>query len=211
LSGGRIEGKMDPMAPADPARKKLTADDLLAIPEAERFHEILDGKLVRKATPSYEHGNAQSGVAGALKGPFQRPHGSGGPGGWWIATEVEVELANDQTVRPDVVGWRRERVPSRPSGSPVRERPDWICEVISPSNADEDTVRKFRIYQHAAIPHYWIIDPMAGTLTVHRWSSEGYLVALVARRGERVCAEPFDVLELSIGSLLGDDPSSNQT
>jgi Uma2 family endonuclease len=178
----------------------------MALPEAERFHEILDGELVRKATPSYEHGDAQSGVAGALKGPFHRRLGGGGPGGWWIATEVEIELGPHQLVRPDVAGWRRERVPTRPSGSPIRERPDWICEVLSPSNADEDTVNKLRIHRQAGVGHRWIIDPIAGTLTVHRWSADGYLVALVARRGERLRAEPFGELELAMGALLGDDP-----
>lgn len=202
MPGARISG----VAPPDPARRKLGIDDLLAIPEAERFHEILDGELVHKAVPSYEHGDAQSGVVSALKGPFQRPPGRGGPGGWWIVTEVEIELAADQAVRPDVAGWRRERVPTRPSGSPIRVRPDWICEILSRSNADEDTVRKFRIYQHAGVPHYWIIDPISGTLTVNRWSSEAYLVALVARRGEMFRAEPFADVELSMGDLLGDDP-----
>ncbi len=194
------------MSPADPAHRKLSLEDLLAIPEAERFHEILDGELVRKATPSFEHGDAQSGVVSSLKGPFQRPPGRGGPGGWWIATEVEIVLAADQLVRPDIAAWRRDRVPERPSGFPVRVRPDWVCEILSPSNANEDTVRKLRIYQRAAVPHYWIVDPVAGTLTVHRWSPEGYVVALVAERGETVRAEPFAELELSLDALLGDDP-----
>jgi Uma2 family endonuclease len=189
---------------ADPARRKLGTEDLLAIPEAERFHEVLDGELVRKAAPSFEHGDAQSGIAGALKSPFHRPPGRGGPGGWWIATEVEVELGTHRIVRPDVSGWRR--VATRPSGSPIRQRPDWVCEVLSPSNADEDTVKKFRIYREAGVAHYWIVDPVAGTLTVHRWSAEGYLVALVAARGESVRAEPFAELELSMAALLGDDP-----
>lgn len=35
------------------------AQDLLAIPEEERFHEIIDGELVRKAMPSAKHGSAQ--------------------------------------------------------------------------------------------------------------------------------------------------------
>lgn len=36
------------------AAKKTAATtaDLLAIPEGERFHEIIDGELVRKAMPS---------------------------------------------------------------------------------------------------------------------------------------------------------------
>jgi Uma2 family endonuclease len=160
---------------------------------------------VRKATPSFEHGDAQSGIAGALKRPFHRPPGRGGPGGWWIATEVEVELGANQIVRPDIAGWRRDRLPSRPSGSPIRQRPDWICEVLSPSNADEDTVKKLRIYRDAGVLQDWIVDPIAGTLTVHRWSADGYLVVAVARRGEIFRAEPFAELELSMATLLGDD------
>lgn len=192
--------------PADPAQKKLGADDLLAIPEAERFHEVVDGELVRKAVPSFEHGNAQSGIVGSLKSPFHRPPGHGGPGDWWIATEVEIQLAADQIVRPDVAGLRRERVPARPSGSPIHERPDWICEVLSPSNADENTVKKLRVYQRTGVAHYWVVDPVAGTLSVYRWSDQGYVVVLVARRGERLRAEPFAEIELSLGALLGDDP-----
>ena len=45
---------------------------------------------------------------------------------------------------------------------------------------------KLQVYQHAGVPHYWLVDPDAETLTVHRWTREGYLVVLVARRGERV-------------------------
>lgn len=93
-----------------------------------------------------------------------------------------------------------------PGGSPIRERPDWICEVLSPSSADEDTVKKLRIYQQTRVTHYWIVDPIAGTLTVHRWSKDGYVVVLVARRGEIFRAEPFAELELSLSALLGDDP-----
>ncbi len=194
------------VSPADPAQRKLSLEDLLAIPEAERFHELLDGELVRKATPSFEHGGAQSGVVGSLMPPFNRPPGRGGPGGWWFATEVEIVLAADQLVRPDIAGWRRDRVLERPSGFPVRVRPDWVCEILSPSNASQDTVRKLRIYQHAAVPHYWVMDPIAGTLTVHRWSLDGYVVALAAERGETLRAEPFAEVELTVDTLLGDDP-----
>ncbi|WP_437624489.1 Uma2 family endonuclease [Sorangium sp. So ce1151] len=182
-----------------------TAADLLAIPEEQRFHEIIDGELVQKAVPSFEHGDAQSAIVAHVKLPFQRRPGGRWPGGWWFATEVEVELAPDQVYRPDVVGWRRERSPERPSGSPVRLRPDWVCEVLSPSNARHDTVKKMRAYQRCQLPHYWIVDPREETLTVYRWTPEGYLVPLRAERGERVRAEPFGAVELQVGVLFGDE------
>jgi Uma2 family endonuclease len=188
------------------ARRRATLDEFWAIAEAERFHEFIAGELIEKAAPSGEHGDAQAGVVGALRLPFQRPPGSGGPGGWWIATEVEVRLETGDIVRPDVLGWLRERCPQRPVGIPVKLRPDWICEIVSATRATDDTVKKLRLYHRVAIPHYWLVDPRDATLTVMRWSSDGYVNVLRAERGEVARAEPFAAVELSIGTLFGDDP-----
>lgn len=188
------------------ARGRATPEDFWAIPEGERFHELVGGEIIEKATPSGEHGDAQAGIIGAIRSPFQRGSGRGGPGGWWSQTEVEVLLDTQDIVRPDVVGWRRERSPERPTGTVISLRPDWICEVVSPSNASTDTVKKLRLYHHVAVPHYWIVDPAAATLTVLRWSADGYVTVLTAERGETVRPEPFEAIELVVGTLFGDDP-----
>jgi Uma2 family endonuclease len=152
-------------------RRPASLEDFWAIPEAERFHELIGGEIVPKATPSGEHGVAQAGIVGAVHSPFQRAPGGGGrPGGWWIA--IEVLLDPGDVVRPDVLGWRRDRCPERPTGNPVRLRPDWLCEVISPSNANHDTIKKLRLYQRVGVPNYWLVDSRDATLTValeRRW------------------------------------------
>jgi Uma2 family endonuclease len=56
------------------------------------------------------------------------------------------------------------------------------------------------------VPHYWILDPIERTLTVHRHGEGGYVIALRAEASERVRAEPFEAVELHAGLLLGDDP-----
>ena len=179
--------------------------DLLAIPEERRFHELLTGDLVEKATPSGEHGGAQGSVLLAVGPKYQRRRGGpGGPGGWWFATEVEVAFDAD-ILRPDVLGWRRETSPERPAGFPVRVQPDWVCEIISPANAKHDTVKKLRRHHQAAVPHYWIVDPRDETLTVLRWAEAGYVTVLRAERGETVRPEPFDEISLPVGVLFGDD------
>ena len=68
------------------AAHRSSIEDLLAIPEDERFHELLDGQLVRKASPSFEHGDAQSAVCYMLFGFGRASEGS--RSGWWLATEV---------------------------------------------------------------------------------------------------------------------------
>lgn len=121
-------------------------------------------------------------------------------------TEVEVLLPTGEVVRPDVVGWRRATCPERPTGTQVTIRPDWVCEVVSDSNANQDTVKKLRLYHREVIPHYWLVEPRDQTLTVMRWSEAGYITVLRAERGEAVRAEPFDAIELHVGTLFGDDP-----
>jgi Uma2 family endonuclease len=64
-----------------------------------------------------------------------------------------------------------------------------------------------RLYHRAAIPHYWIVDPRDATMTVMRWSEDGYITLLRAERGETVRAEPFDAIEFAVGVLFGDDPA----
>lgn len=183
-----------------------TVADLFALPEPSRFHEIIAGDLVHKATPTGEHGATQVALGATLFGSFSRPPGGPLPGGWWFESEVEIEFEAHEVYRPDVVGWRRERSPERPGGTPIRLRPDWVCEILSASNPKDDQITKFETYRRSGVPHYWIADPLLLTLRVFRWTPEGYLVALTAQVGERVRAEPFEAIEIEVGVLFGRDP-----
>ena len=82
--------------------------------------------------------------------------------------------------------------------------PGWICEVLSTSTAHVDMGAKRLGYHRAGVEHYWLADPQNGTLTVLRWTADGYLIALVAGRGDKVRAPPFDAVEIDVGWLFGD-------
>jgi Uma2 family endonuclease len=167
--------------------------------------QVIDSEVIEMATPSAEHGNAQAGIVTCLRGLFHRRPGPDLPGGWWIMTEVEIEFEPDQLFIPDVVGWRRSNMASAPSGRPMTTRPDWVCEVLSPSTARDDLVKKLRVFQRSGVKYYWTVDLTNETLTVLRWTPEGYLLSLTAARGDRVRAEPFDAVEIPVAVLFGDD------
>ncbi len=190
---------MPPPSTGQPA----TLADLLAIPEERRRHEIIDGVLVEKEAASGRRGAAQVRIARRL-GPYDRRPGGTSPGGWWFATEVEIILADTQVFRPDVAGWRRERMAALPTEVPITLRPDWICEILS-TNRRNDLVKKKRAYHQHRVGHYWLIDPIDETLAVHRWHPDGYVEVLMADRDDRVHAEPFDAIEIWVAVLFGDD------
>ncbi len=192
------------MARPQPLRE-ATIEDFYAIPEGERRHELIDGELIEKEATSGEHGTTQHNTQ-VLLGPFSgsgKLRGMNGPGGWWFGTEVEVLLSPRFLARPDVTGWRKDRSPKPPSGTPIALRPDWTCEILS-SNRANDTVRKRRAYHLAGIPHYWILDPEARTLEVNRWTPDGYTTVLAAEAHETVRPEPFDELEFKVSEFFSD-------
>jgi len=198
-SGAILSGMSAPAKPQQPTM----LEELLAQPEESRF-EIVAGELVPKDAASARHGHAQGRTIEGLRA-FNRRPGGDQPGGWWFVTEALVMFAPGEVYRPDVAGWRRERLPELPDQVPIEVRPDWVCEIVSPTSARRDRVRKMRVYHAAGVPHYWLVDPQDETLMVYRWTPEGYLYALGATREDRVRAEPFDAIELQVGALFGDD------
>jgi Uma2 family endonuclease len=198
------------MTAAARKQRPATAEELAWLPD-DVAAEIIDGELVEKASASFEHGAAQCGLGGQLFGPYNRRAGGRQPGGWWIATAVDVLYDERHVYRHDVVGWRRGSTLERPSGRVIRIRPDWVAEVLSPSNAGNDLVKKLRTMSKHGVPHYWIVDPEHRTLTVMRWTPDGYLAALTAEEQDVVRAEPFDAIDFHVGVLFGredDEPAT---
>ncbi len=83
--------------------------------------------------------------------------------------------------------------------------PDWVCEILSASNAATDQVDKFRVYASSGVPFYWIGDPDRRILTAYRLDGATYSVAVQAKAGETVRAPPFEAVPLRVGFLFGED------
>lgn len=187
-------------------RKVMTVEEFLK--QDERV-ELIRGSVVEKAAPSGEHSSAQVGIGLTVGQKFSRKPGGRWPGGWWFFVELDV-LFGKEIMRPDVCGYRRDRVKEKPTGRPIATRPDWICEILSPSNAKTDRVEKLQTYFAAGVPHYWLVDPLEGSLEIYRRTDLAYALVQSAHRGQRLRPEPFDALEFSVDELLGDDPEDDE-
>jgi Uma2 family endonuclease len=179
-------------------RRPATLEDLEALPEGTKG-ELIDGVLYTQARPRPTHRDAIGSLFGDLDGPFRR--GRGGPGGWRILLEPGLSADGAPEYSPDVAGWRRERLPELPAGR-IAVVPDWICEVLSPSNRRYDLVTKRRFYARIGVAFLWYVDLEAGALMASRLVDKQWLELGVWGTGEKIRVEPFKELELDIGAWL---------
>lgn len=183
---------------SEPAKKTATYEDLYALPE-NMIGEIINGELIVTPRPSLDHAHAASSMGGELVPPFGMGRG-GGPGGWVILYEPEIYL-DDHILVPDLGGWRKERLAGSPKSEWMAIRPDWVCEILSPSTALRDRTMKKCIYETHGVGHLWLVDPVHRTLEIFRLESSCWVPAGVFGGDEKERLEPFQEIEIDLGGL----------
>lgn len=85
------------------------------------------------------------------------------------ANEEDGEV--DTVVQPDViVVCQKDKLDKRG----VRGAPDFVVEVLSPSTASHDHLRKRRVYERAGVLEYWLVHPTDKIVTIYRLDSGSY-------------------------------------
>ena len=54
--------------------------------------------------------------------------------------------------------------------------PDWIIEIVSPSNPSHDYIEKLNLYKHAGVREYWIVNPLTEKVIVYYLEESGFAI-----------------------------------
>ena len=181
------------------ADRRATYADIEALPD-HVVGEIIDGELFVSPRPAGPHTLAASYLGAALIGAFGRPRG---PGGWWIFFEPELHLGDDVLV-PDLAGWCYESLPDAYVGVGCEVAPQWVCEVLSPSTASRDRVRKLAAYGRLGVRHVWLVDPRAFTVEVFRYDTDRwtFVAGYDADETPVLQAEPFEAVGIPLEQIF---------
>lgn len=110
------------------------------------------------------------------------------------ANEVDTVVQPDITVVCD---------PSKLDKSGCLGAPDLVVEILSPGNARKEVKDKFELYQHAGIPHYWIIHPEEHTLLMYTLDNQGnYQASRLFTRGDEITHPLFPNLIISLDQVF---------
>ncbi|MBN2193605.1 MAG: Uma2 family endonuclease [Polyangiaceae bacterium] len=180
------------------ASNSTDLDDRLVGSDVDSGTELLGGEVVERAPLSVSHGAAVFGLMAFLE-PFRR-QGQG----WLFAARPELAFGPSDRCRPLLAGWIRHRIAEVSAEAALRIAPDYVVDLEStPRTPDEE--RRLRIYGREGVGHLWLVEPDLRRLIVLRHTTTGYLEVARAAGSERVFAEPFDAVELSVAGLFGDD------
>ncbi len=82
--------------------------------------------------------------------------------------------------------------------------PDWVCEILSPSTASLDRVKKLAVYAREQVAYVWLIDPLARTMEVLHFEAGRWTILATHSGDDVVRAEPFTDIALELSALWGD-------
>ncbi|GHU67290.1 hypothetical protein FACS1894184_06860 [Clostridia bacterium] len=164
------------------------------MPEDERC-ELINGKIVMMGTPNTDHadicGDIFNQIYNYLRGKRCRVYMEHG-----LRFE-EGEPVNN-ALRPDIMVVCD---PSKIRSDSVVGAPDFIIEVISPSNSKRDTSEKLDIYMKAGVQEYWIIDPVLRTVHIHR-QGDAYSSAIAYIYSDRIPVTVLDDFSIDMTTVF---------
>ncbi len=131
-----------------------TEEDYYDLPENIRA-ELINGQFYYQAAPSRMHQKILNAINNTIYNYIRKKGGSCEV----YPAPFAVKLQEDKNtiVEPDISVICD---PAKLTEKGCSGAPDWIVEIVSPSNSGQDYIRKLQLYAEAGVREYWIVDPM---------------------------------------------------
>ena len=144
----------------------ITLEQYEALPENRRA-EVFDGIVYDMASPSQIHQTISMELSTILNTYLKSKNG---PCRVFHAPfDVKLNDAPLTIVQPDImIICDRDKL----DGKCCNGAPDFIIEIVSPSNPADDYIRKAYYYNSYGVREYWIVDPDRKRIVVYDFESE---------------------------------------
>lgn len=142
--------------------KVYTEEDYYNLPENTRA-ELIEGNLIyNQAAPSRIHQAILMELAGTIRDYIREKNGFCKV--YPAPFAVKLKKNHKTIVEPDIsVICDRNKLTDRGcSGAP-----DWIIEIVSPTNSSHDYILKLNLYANTGVREYWIVDPAKQRIFVY--------------------------------------------
>lgn len=183
------------LSQAELLQPSFTEDDYYNLPDDVRA-ELIDGQFYDMASPSRLHQEILMELSGTIRDYLRS---KGDPCRVYPAP-FAVKLFHDKKttiVEPDIsVICSRDKLTDKGCDG----APDWIIEIVSPSNPGHDYIRKLNLYADAGVREYWIVDPRSECVLVYDLQQEELTVKSYTFH-DNIPVNIYDSLSIDFASL----------
>ena len=151
------------MSSAQPAPRPWTYADLVALPDDQLRHELIDGEHLVTPSPNTWHQQVSRELFRMLDAYVER-HRLGEV----LYAPFDIKLSLFTVLVPDLVFFTAERFARVVNAKHAVAAPDLVVEILSPGTRRRDKGRKRAIYDREGVREYWIVDPEARSITALR-------------------------------------------
>ena len=149
------------MPALQPQPQITTLEQYEALPEDTRA-EVFDGQIYYMSSPSQDHQAISTELTTILNSYIRNTKGSCKV--FHAPFDVKLSDMPLTIVQPDLmIICDKDKL----DGKRCNGAPDFIIEIVSPSNPADDYIRKLYHYKNAGVREYWIVDPRRKTVTVN--------------------------------------------
>lgn len=147
-------------------QKTVTLKQYEALPPEKRA-EVFDGIIYDMASPSQIHQRMLLKISAVLDSYMERKKGSC----IVIPSPFDVILSENPLilVQPDIMIVCDKK---KLDGNRCNGAPDFIIEIVSPSNPSDDYIKKAYYYKNYGVREYWIVDPGRKAVTVNYFEKD---------------------------------------
>lgn len=184
---------------APPKKREKTFADYLKTADAHPTQQIqlLNGEIIMSPAHRPLHQLVSSNLNWLLE-QYVRQNKLGRV----FTAPTGVKLAENQTPQPDILFIRRERLAELMGKRSIEGVPDFIAEILSPSNQHDDRHTKMLLYTAYSVPEYWIVDPENSVVEVYILDGESYRVAGIFMPDEVINQGQFAAAHIAINDVF---------
>ena len=175
---------------------KFTYEDYRTAPPDKRY-ELLAGDLLLTPAPDLKHQDIQSRL-GIRLGRFIEERALGK----LFFAPCDVVLSDTDVVQPDLLFVSHDHAHLLIGGDNVRGAPDLVVEILSPATADRDRGYKRALYAKHGVTEYWLVDPVAETVSILRPRGGALIVAHTFGRNETLRSPLLVGFELDMDDVF---------
>ena len=178
--------------------KTYTVSEFLEMDDFEEgfLYELINGEIVRRASPSTDHQQASSNLEFLMQ-----LHIRENKLGKLFHAPYDVQFDDYNFLQPDIIFVAKENAGIITPGC-IQGPPDLLVEILSPGTHKDDRGDKMKVYRRSGVREYWIVDPRNKSIEVYTLKESDYELSFFAMESGEIASNVLDGLKIAVEKVF---------